>query len=170
MKKIKTEEMATSRRHPEAQAALNLKGVLNVLATPMECRFTLGGQSVCLQVRRAMGDVTEQCRAILRGPQPPYVKERQDYDMLAPAYLERRDAAMRQARALTVYACCPEVASILTERGLSPTADAVAITAALKTVLPDNIQELIEMTALAGGLDVEVEKRANFISPAPLES
>jgi hypothetical protein len=36
--------------------------------------------------------------------------------------------------------------------------------------LPESILEMIELTALAGGLDLEVDKRANFTLPAASES
>jgi len=143
----------------------SLKDVLEQLAKPLSCRFFLDRQEVVLPVHRAMGDVLERRRELMRAVQPPFVKERNDYDTLNPQYLARRDAAQLQARSLVVYVCCPEVAAL--KPGLIAPEQ---IYAALKPLLPEPVQELIELTALAGGVEMEVDKRANFTLAAPSES
>ena len=157
--------MNTEKNTAPAPVVNTLAGVLAIFNTPVNCRFTLDGQPVELKVTRALPGVMEQRRNLLRSVQPPFVKERNDYDRLNVDYMRRADAATLQARAITVYQCCPEVAAL--KPGLM---DPAQILAALAAVLPEMIMELIELTAIAGGLDMEVTRRANFISPPPSES
>lgn len=149
----------------EPKPVSSLKEILGILETPLTVEFNLNEQPCRLEVRRAMSSVMERRREILRAPQPPWVKERNSYDDLNPQYMQRRDEAILTARALTVYLCCPEVAAL--KPGLVTPEQ---IRSAVKDLLPENIQELIELTACAGGLDVEVTRRANFMSAAPLEA
>jgi hypothetical protein len=143
----------------------NLSEVLKIIETPVQAQFELDGRPVQIAVRRALPAVMEKRRALLRAPQPPYVKERNDYDQLNPQYLRQRDEAILQARSLTVYLCCPELAAL--KPGLTEPAQ---IHAAIGALLPETILELLELTAISGGLDVEVARRANFSLAAPLEN
>jgi hypothetical protein len=143
----------------------SLKEMLGLLETPVQARFNLDGRECQVQVKRALPGVMEKRRALLRAPQPPYVKDWGRHDDLNPQYLQRRDEAILQARSLTVYLCCPEIAAL--KPGLT---DPAGIHAALIALFPESILELIELSALAGGLDVDVQERANFTSGAPLES
>lgn len=150
---------------PAPEVITSLAAVLGMIEQPVPARFELDGRPVELAVRRALPAVMEKRRALLRSVQPPFVKERNDYDHLNPQYLRQRDDAILQARSLTVYLCCPELATL--KPGLTEPA---AIHAAIGALLPETILELIELTAIAGGLDVEVAKRSNFTLAAPLES
>ncbi|MGA3265479.1 MAG: hypothetical protein ABSE16_01500 [Verrucomicrobiota bacterium] len=154
----------------ETKPITNLQDVLALIAEPLECRFKLAdgtGQfhPVTLKVTRAMPSLLEKRRELQRGPVPPWAKERNDYDTLNPAYLKARDAATLQARSLTAYMCCPEVSAM--KPGLLQVAE---IHQFVSGMLPEPIQELIELTALTGGMDLEPEKRANFTLPGVSES
>lgn len=150
----------------EQKPITNLKDVLALIEAPQKCNFKLGGVSVELTVKRAMPPLMEKRRELMRAVQPPYVKDRNDYDALNPGYLARRDQAALQARALTVYQCCPDIAGM--KPGLLDPAGIHQFVGGMG--LPEAILEMIELTALAGGLDLEVDKRANFTLPAGSES
>ena len=136
-----------------------------VIETPLTCTFEIDGRLVALKVRRITTAVDEQRRMLLRAVVPPFVKEWNDYDMLAPAYRTLREEAEDKARSLMVYHCCPEVAD-----GNKGQTDAAVIHAYVKALLPPTVLELIALTALAGGLNAEVTGRANFTSMPALES
>jgi hypothetical protein len=150
----------------EQKVITNLKDVLGLIEKTLPCRFKVDGREVELAVKRAMPALQEKRRELMRAVQPPYVKERNDYDALAPQYLARRDQAALQARSLTVYQCCPDVAAM--KPGLLDAATIHLFVSGMG--LPESILEMIELTALAGGLDLEVDKRANFTLPAGSES
>ena len=136
-----------------------------VIEKPLVCRFEIDEVPVSLTVRRITSAVDEQRRAIVRAVTPPFVRERNDYDMLNATYRRDREAAEDVARSLIVYHCCPEAAD--GNKGLT---DANAIHAYIKNLLPPTILEMIALTALAGGLNAEVKSRANFISTPASES
>lgn len=156
----------TAKNNPAVRPPLtSLKDILGIVDTPVLATFLLDDRECQIKVRRAMPSVMEKRRALLRSVQPPFVKERNEYDTLNPQYLQRRDESILQARSLTVYLCCEEVAAL--KPGLTEPSQ---IHAAISGLLPETILELIELTAIAGGLDAEVTKRANFMSAAPSES
>lgn len=136
-----------------------------VLGQPLVCQFVVDGRQVQLKVRRVTSVVDELRRAVLRAVLPPFVKERNDYDVMNPEYRRRREEAEEQARSILVYHCCPEIAAL--SPGLTQTAD---IHRAVKDLLPPTILELIALTALAGGLDAEVNRRTDFTLPPASES
>jgi len=132
---------------------------------PIICTFLIDEREVNLTVKRINVAVDEQRRAIIRAVLPPWVKERNDYDLLNQTYRRDRDIAEDTARSVIVYHCCPEVADGnkgLTEPG--------TIHAYVKNLLPPTILELIALTAVAGGLNAEVKARANFTSTPASES
>jgi len=132
---------------------------------PLICTFLIDEREVNLTVKRINVVVDEQRRAIIRAVLPPWVKERNDYDLLNQTYRRDRDIAEDTARSLIVYHCCPEVAD--GNKGLTEPA---AIHAYVKNLLPPTILELIALTAVAGGLNAEVKARANFTSTPASES
>ncbi len=132
---------------------------------PLTCAFLIDEREVHLTVKRINVVVDEQRRAIVRAVMPPWVKERNDYDMLNHVYRRDRDTAEDTARSVIVYHCCPEVAD--GNKGLTEPA---AIHAYVKNLLPPTILELIALTAVAGGLNAEVKARANFTSTPASES
>lgn len=141
----------------EAAVITDLAAIIGILEKPVVAKFELDGQKCSLEVRRALPAVVERRREILRAVQPPFVKERDNYDTLNPQYLARRDQSILLSRALTIYLCCPQVAAMKPNLTL-----AEDIGRFIGSILPETIAELIELTALAGGMDVEVTKRANF--------
>ena len=132
---------------------------------PLTCTFQIDEQQVSLTVKRITVAVDEQRRAIVRGVTPPWVKERNDYDMLNHVYRRDREAAEDMARSVIVYHCCPEVAD--GNKGLT---DPNTIHTYVKNLLPPTILELIALTAVASGLNAEVKARANFTSTPASES
>ena len=153
------------KKGPALPVLSSLKDILAVVQAPVAVRFKLDDRECELHVTRALSAVMEQRRALLRAVQPPFVKEWNRYDDLNAGYLAKRDLSILQARSLTVYLCCPEVAA--QRPGLT---DAGAIHQAIGNLLPEALLELIELTALAGGLDTEVSSRSNFTFPPPSES
>ena len=142
-----------------------LAGLRAAMDKPLTCEFEIDGQIVQLPVRRVTTPIDELRRQVLRGPMPPYVAERKEYDALNASYRAQRDRAEDEARSLIVYHCCPEVAA-----GSPGLTEAPAIHSYVKGLLPPTVLELIALTAMAGGLSTEVNKRANFISIPVLES
>ena len=142
-----------------------LAGLRAVIEKPLTCEFEIDGQIVQLPVRRVTTSIDELRRQVLRGPTPPFVKERNDYDALNAQYRSQRDRSEDEARSLIVYHCCPEVAA-----GNPGLTEASAIHNYVKGLLPPTVLELIALTAMAGGLSAEVNKRANFTSTPALES
>jgi hypothetical protein len=132
---------------------------------PLTCTFEIDGREVSLLVKRINVMVDELRRSIVRAVTPPWVKERNDYDLLNQAYRRDRENAEDTARSVMVYHCCPEVAD--GSKGLT---DPAAIHAYVKNLLPPMILELIALTALAGGMNAEVKARANFTSTPASES
>lgn len=153
----KTDAKQTVEAKPEVKPITTLAEIIGLLETPVKARFQLDERMCELEVKRAMPAIIERRREIHRAVTPPFVKERNDYDTLNPQYMARRDLALQQARAITIYQCCPQVAAA--KPGLNSPEE---ITRFIGSILPEAIQELIELTALAGGLDAEVASRANF--------
>ena len=132
---------------------------------PLACAFQIDEREVSLTVKRINVAVDEQRRAIVRAVTPPWVRERNDYDMLNQTYRRDRETAEDTARSVIVYHCCPEVAD--GNKGLT---DPGTIHTYVKNLLPPTILELIALTAVAGGLNAEVKARANFTSTPASES
>ena len=133
---------------------------------PVYCDFALDGQLIRVPCKRASQDVEEQIRSIEREAQPKFDPKRGpngDYDYSAPDYLAKRDKNAKVARALRVYTCCPAVAA--QKPGLT---DREQIYQYVKSILSENILELIALTTQGGGVGL-VEK-VNFTSPAGLEN
>jgi hypothetical protein len=149
----------------EAAPITTLAELRAAIDRPLICTFLIDEREVNLTVKRINVVVDEQRRAIIRAVLPPWVKERNDYDMLNHVYRRDRDIAEDTARSLIVYHCCPEVAD--GNKGLTEPA---AIHAYVKNLLPPTILELIALTAVAGGLNAEVKARANFTSTPASES
>jgi hypothetical protein len=126
---------------------------------PLECVFKLDGRPVSVTCRRVTQDVDEQVRALQRKAQPPYIKERNDYDNYNERYLFERDQNQKAARSLLVYTGCPTIAA--KKPGLTNAAD---IHRFVKTILTETILELIALTIQAGGM--ELVERVNFTSTA----
>jgi len=143
----------------EKKSITSLKDLRAALDAPLTCAFAVDGLPVQLKVRRITSQIDEQRRAVVRAVTPPYVRERNDYDMLSPQYRAALTVAEDQARSLVVYHCCPEVAAA--NPGLT---DPAAIHNHVRGLLPPMIQEMIALTALAGGLEAEVNAKANFTS------
>ena len=137
-----------------------------VMETPLTARFKIDGRLVELKVKRISSTVDELRREILRAPQPPFDKTRNDYDLLAPAYRKARETSEDQARSVVAYHCCAELAA--TKAGLVSPEE---IHAHVKGLLPPMLLETIALTALAGGFGAEeVNRRAGFTLPDALES
>ena len=157
--------MKTKAENTKLKPITTLAELRTIIDTPLACRFEIDGREVNLPVRRISTGLDEQRRALLRAVTPPYVKERNDYDLMNQTYRRDREAAEDIARSLIVYHCCLEVAD--GGKGLT---DAHAIHAYVKNLLPPTILEMIALTALAGGLSAEVRERANFTSTPASES
>jgi hypothetical protein len=134
-----------------------------LIDAPLWCEFRLDGQSVRVACKRVTQIVDEQVRELRRTAQPPYKAERKDYDYTDTNYLKARDQNEKTARSLVVYCGCPTVAQ--KNPGLT---DPKAIHTFVRTVLTENIVELICLTIQAGGM--ELVDRANFTSTSALES
>lgn len=145
----------------------NIDDLQAIVGAPMIVPFLIDNREVHLSVRRATPAMLETYREIVRKVQPPFNKERKDYDPLDAKYLSDRDAAMKKARNYLVYSCCPAVAA--KKPGLTSPDE---ISAFVQSILTDNLHELIASMAQAGGLnlDLEVQKGANFTSPPGSES
>src|SRR5437879_4663574 len=81
-----------------------------LIDSPLMCRFNLDQHKVEVPVTRMSQATGEAVRKLRRAAQPPFIKERADYDHLGAAYLEARDKNEKKARALIVYSHCPAVA------------------------------------------------------------
>jgi hypothetical protein len=136
----------------------SLAGLQAAVGLALSCDFEIDGKPVKLAVNRINGLVDEQRRAIMRVPVPPFVKERNDYDLLNPAYRKQKEQAEDVARSLVVYHCCPAVQE--GNRGLH---DPETIHNYVKGALPPVILEMIALTAMGSGLTREVSQRADFI-------
>ena len=77
---------------------------------PLVCAFLIDEREVNLQVKRITSVIDEQRRTIIRTVMPPWVKERNDYDLLNQTYRRDREHAEDTARSVMVYHCCAEVA------------------------------------------------------------
>jgi hypothetical protein len=141
----------------------SLKQLQALLEPLIPCPISIDGVPVELQVKRLGGEVAERARAIVRKVQPPYNQARKDYEVLDPKYVEASEKAQDMARAVVVYYCCPVIAE-----GKACASDA-EILAYVNSVLPVNLQRIIEATAELAGLRRVVEA-ANFTSPAGSES
>lgn len=148
----------------EAPPITDIREMLEAMAKPLHAQFRLDGRLVKLEVKRADRAVHELRRNIIRAVQPPFRPEMKDYDHLNADYLKRRDRAEEEARAVTVYHCCPGIAAL--KPGLIKPGDMLDLLAPI----PDHVRELIELTALAAGLDLEVNRVANFTSAGPSEN
>lgn len=143
----------------------SLDQLQGIIDRAVPCEFEVDGQLITLMVKRSTEDILEQRRDILRGPQPPYIEGRKDYNHVDPKYLAARDLSEQKARSLVVYTCCPAVAA--KQPGLT---GVDSIHAFVKSILTENIKSLIELTAMFGGVSREVKARANFISTPASES
>jgi hypothetical protein len=144
----------------------DLKQLQALCDAPLHCEFSLDGQVIRVPLRRLTAAIEEQRRDILRSvPPPPYVKERGEYDALNPAYVKAKEVAEKKARSLVVYACCPMVAA--QKPGLTAVDD---IHRFVQGLLAENLLDVMALTAMASGLSVEVNRRANFTSPPDSES
>jgi hypothetical protein len=162
--KVENEKQMKKEKNAELPVVTTLAELKAIAERPLVCKFMIDdgagvAREVNLAVRRVTPAIEEQRRAILRGPTPPYIKERSDYDHLNAAYRAARDQAEDVARSLVVYQCCPEVAA-----GNAGLTDPNAIHGYVKNLLLPTILEMIALTALAGGLNAEVKSRANFTS------
>ena len=140
----------------------SLDELQKLVEAPIKCQFKLDGQLLVIDVKRMTPAIAERKRAIERSVQPPFKKERNDYDPLDPDYLKKRDAAEDKARCVVVYFCCPIV------QAKKACATDEEITALVQGMLTRNLQDLIALTAEAGGLQ-RVTEAANFTLPAALE-
>lgn len=153
-----------SAKTTEPKAITSLAELEALLNEPMYCEFSLSGRPVKLELKRLSTDVNEQVRNIQRAaPQPPWNKERNDYDYMNPLYLQKRDLQTAIARSFVIYTGCPEIAR--KKPGLTKPED---IHAFVKTLLIENIQETIFLTLAASGMEKVVE-RSNFTSTGALE-
>lgn len=157
--------MKTQRTKTQSKIT-NLKDLKEALDAPLKIEFKLNGTDVALRVLRCSYAVDEQRRAVLRSVTPPFDKARGpvgDYDYMAATYRAACALAEDQARSLVVYHCCPDVAA--EQPGLT---DPAQIHSFVKGQLPPPLLEMISLTAMAGG--VEVNERANFIYTPASES
>jgi hypothetical protein len=130
---------------------------------PVMCRFALDQQEVELPCKRLTAEMDEVVRGLKRQAQPPFIKDRGDYDYTNQAYLKLREENERKARSLLVYWGCPAVAA--KKPGLTNQEE---IHKFVREILAENILEMISLTVQGGGLDVT--QRVNFTSPGNLES
>jgi len=137
----------------------SLEQLQALVDAPLECVFKLDGKPVSVMCRRVTQDVDEQIRALQRKAQPPYIKERNDYDNYNERYLFERDQNQKTARSLLVYTGCPAISA--KKPGLTNASD---IHRFVKTILTETILELISLTIQAGGM--ELVERVNFTSTA----
>jgi hypothetical protein len=144
---------------PPPSAITTLAELRAVIAQPLTCEFEIDGRPVRLSVLRLMPAVDELRRAVLRAVTPIFVKERGDYDLRNPQYVAQTERAEDEARSLVIYHCCPEIQA--TQPGLTEPA---AIHAFIRNLLPPMVQDLIAVTVMRGGIQAQVERRANFIS------
>jgi hypothetical protein len=158
----KMKKKTDTKMAPPITTLADLKAAID---RPLVCAFMVDEQEVNLTVKRITTVLDEQRRAILREVMPPWVKERNDYDLLNQSYRRDREAAEDRARSVIVYHCCVEVSE--GNKGLT---DAATIHAYVRNLLPPTILELIALTAVAGGLNAEVKARANFTSTPASES
>ena len=143
---------------PKLMASLDELQAL--IASPLKCRFRLDGQVLEIDVQRMPSAIAERSRAILRSVQPPFKKERNDYDPLDADYLKRFAEAENKSRCIVVYFCCPIVSA------KKACASDEEITAFVQGMLPRHLQELISLTAQSGGLQlIDANEAANFTAP-----
>ncbi len=154
-----------SEKAKEVPAITTLAALKAAIDRPLICAFEIDGQPVSLTVTRINVMVDELRRSIVRAVTPPWVKERNDYDVLNATYRRDREHAEDTARSVMDDHCCPEVAN--GNKGLT---DPAAIHNYVKNLLPPMILEMIALTALAGGLNAEVKARTNFTSTPASES
>ena len=142
-----------------------LTALREAMSKPLTAEFTLDGTPVRLSVNRITSRVAEMHRAILRAPQPPYVKDRNAYDTFNQGYRQAMERAELESNSVVAYHCCPELAS-----GQPGLTDPAAIHKYVSDQLPPHLVELLALTALAGGVSTEVRTRANFTSTPDSES
>lgn len=143
-----------------AKVMTKLDDLQSLLEAPMKCRFKIDNQILEIEVKRMPAALAERQRAILRAVQPPFKKERNDYDMTDPDYIKKKAAAEEKTRCLAVYYCCPIISA---KKTCSSDEEIVAFVAPLLT---QYLQEMIAMRAEAGGLQlVNPNEVANFTGP-----
>jgi hypothetical protein len=160
MKKDKAEKITVAK--PAAKLMTSLDELQNLVDAPVKCTFKLDGQTLEIAVKRMTPAIAERQRAILRAVQPPYLKERNDYNPLDATYLKLRDAADDKARCVVVYFCCPIISAA------KACASDDEITAFVQSKLTRHLQELIALTAQAGGM--AMSDAANFTAADGSES
>ena len=144
----------------QAKAITSLDELIAQIEAPLKCRFKLDDTVLEIDVKRMPPAVAERQRAILRAVQPPFKKERNDFDMTDPDYLRKAAEAEDKARCIIVYFCCPIIAA----KKACATDD--EIVAFVKPLLTRNLQELIALTAQSGGLQLLTPgEAANFTGP-----
>jgi hypothetical protein len=141
----------------------HLDQLQSLVDKPVFCQFTLDAQEIELPCKRLTAEMDEEVRKLKRLAQPPFLKDRNDYDYTNAAYLKTRDENDRKARSLLVYWGCPAVAA--KKPGLTNQEE---IHKFVRSILAENILEMIALTVQAGGM--EVTQRVNFISPGNSES
>ena len=150
------------KQEPKAKNMTSLDELQKLVDAPIKCQFKLDGNLLSIDVKRMTPAIAERRRSILRAVQPPFKAERKDYDPLDANYLKQRDLAEDKARCITVYFCCPIVAA------KKACATDEEIYTFVNGTLTRHLQELIELTAQSGGM--QMTEAANFTSPAALES
>ena len=130
---------------------------------PVYALFALDNQPLKVPCRRADQALQEQVRALRRKAQPPRMKEAgpngDHYDYGNLAYQEAHERNTKIARALLVYSGCPMVSA--KKPGLT---DASQIHEFVKTILSENILEIIAGTVEIGGIGMV--ERVDFTSAA----
>jgi hypothetical protein len=143
----------------------SLQQLQTLVDSPLTCTFLLDSQPVEVKLKRVTAAIEEQRRAILRPIQPPWDDVRKEFNILAPKYLAAKEEAEKKARSLVVYTCCPIVAE--QKPGLTTIED---IHKFVQSVLAEQLLELIAQTALSNGLQLEVQRLANFTHTPGSES
>jgi len=154
MKKVENKKPVTVRK------MASLDELTTLIESPLKCLFRLDGQVLEIDVKRMTSAIAERSRAIIRSVQPPWKKERNDYDPLDADYLKRFADAENKARCIVVYFCCPIVSAKKACAGDDE------IVAHVQATLPRHLQELISLTAQSGGLQLmDKDEAANFTAP-----
>ena len=137
--------------HPLTITSLDeLQGLVDA---PVYCQFAIDDQIVRIPCRRASQSLDEQVRAIRREAQPKRIPNadpaKEYYDYGDKDYMAKRDTNEKIARALLVYCGCPAVAE--KKPGLTIPKDIYEF---VRTILSENILELIAGTVAVGGIGI----------------
>ena len=144
----------------QSQKMGSLDELTTLIASPLKCVFRLDGSVLEIEVNRMTSAIAERSRALIRSVQPPWKKDRNDYDPLDADYLKKFAEAENKARCVVVYYCCPIVSA------KKACASDEEIMAFVQATLPRHLQELISLTAQSGGLELmNANEAANFIAP-----